>query len=195
MILRPGSAGVALAALSLLVVVAAPAYSTTVAALAFEDLVDDAARVFHGTCTDVRVERGATGRLQTRVTFSNRRALKGADDAQVEMVLPGGARDGQVLLIHGMPRFRPGEEVVLFATAPHARSGLSVPVGLAQGVYRVERTPSGEAIASRDTRGLHLVDLTGGRAQPVPGRREAIPLSDLLAQVEARVAALRPQRR
>lgn len=165
------------------------ARSTTVAQLEFGELVEGAERVFHGTCIDLRVEWSPDGRrLFTRATFANHEALKGEDDARAELVLPGGARDGKVLVIHGMPRFAPGDEVVLFATAAHPRSGVRVPVGLGQGVYRVYRFPDGRQLARRDTRGLQLARRGGER---VAGGVDAMSLPDLTGRIRAEVARRR----
>jgi hypothetical protein len=57
--------------------------------------------------------------------------------------------------IPGMPRFAPGDEVVIFLEAL-PRGGFAI-TGLAQGVFRVE--PSGGL--TRDLRGLGLVDRSG----------------------------------
>jgi len=186
-------AGLTTLALAALLILASPARSTTVEQLSFERLVERAAVVFHGACTDVRAEWDGTGRrIQTRVTFAPAAVLKGQAGERLELVLPGGQRDGLTQVVHGMPRFAVGEEVVVLATAPHRRSGVAIPVGLGQGVYRVDRPAGGAPVARRDTRGLHLVDLEAGQA--VPGAREALPLGDLLERVRAEVARQRAQR-
>lgn len=192
---RPIARRVAPALVTLATALLAPtvARSTTVEQLPFDRLVAQAETAFHGTCVDVRAEWDATGRrIRTRVTFAPQDTLKGPNAERFELVLPGGQRDGLTQVVHGMPRFAVGDEVVLLATAPHRRSGVRVPVGLAQGVYRVERHPGEPPIARRDTRGLHLVDLDARRA--VPGKHEAIPLEDLLEQVRGEVARQRRAR-
>ncbi|MCO5169303.1 MAG: hypothetical protein M9894_23410 [Planctomycetes bacterium] len=182
-------------ALGLLLLLAAlwplgEARSTTVEALEPEDLVARAEAIVWGDVVSVRAdwdERRA--RIYTHVEVAPRETLKGQPAPTVTLKLPGGEVDGVVSVFHGMPRFRLGEEVVLHVTSPHARTGVRLPVGLGQGVHRVLRPGHGPAVATRDTRELHLVrpGVAGGQ----PGGRDARPLDDLLQTIRAEVARQR----
>ena len=175
---------------------ASPGESTSVKALSEEDLVQDARTIFWGECVEVRSEWTADRRrIVTRVTFDLRETLK-SDATQpmqpggptIDLVIPGGALDGVTYVVHGMPRFAPGEEVLVYASASHPSSGVRVPVGLAQGIYRVKRK-DGVATARRDTREAHLVGPEG----VVPGHLQELPLEALLARIRAQVRkAARP---
>ena len=182
----------ALALLAVLLL-ASPGESTSVKALSEADLVQDARTIFWGECVEARSEWTADRRrVVTRVTFDVREIFK--SDATppggptIDLVIPGGALDGVTYVVHGMPRFAPGEEVLVYASASHPSSGVRVPVGLAQGIYRVKRK-DGVATARRDTREAHLVGPDG----VVPGHLRELPLEALLARIRAQVRkAARP---
>ncbi|MBX3465770.1 MAG: hypothetical protein KF878_02595 [Planctomycetes bacterium] len=163
------------------------ARSTTVEALEPEDLVARAEAIVWGDVVAVRADWDERRtRIYTHVEVAPRETLKGGPAPTVALKLPGGEVDGVVSVVHGVPRFRPGEEVVLHVTAAHARSGVRVPVGLGQGLHRVVRPGHGPAIATRDTRDLHLA--RPGVAGVQPGARDARPLDDLLQAIRGEVA-------
>jgi hypothetical protein len=76
--------------------------------------------------------------------------------------LPGGILpDGTGLVLPGMPRLAEGEEVVLFLSETSS-AGLRVPVGLAQGKFRVVRDARGARTLERDGADLTLLDRASG---------------------------------
>jgi hypothetical protein len=99
------------------------------------------------------------------------------------MRLHGGAGgDGIALTVPGMPRFKVGEEVVLFLEkSAHGH----LPCGLEQGVWRVARGSGGAATASQDTAGVQLMRRdTAGRLVPVKGHpSQVMPLEALLRAI------------
>jgi hypothetical protein len=157
---------------------AAPA--STVEPLTLDGLVRNAERVVHGDVASVRVELGRDRRPLTIVEIAPRETLKGAQGMLV-LRLPGGEVNGVAMIVHGMPAFRRGEEVVVAATAPHERSGVRVPVGLALGKWSVGR----DGIARREV-GAIDVARERGRAGPQPRAQE--PLDELLRELRAAVA-------
>jgi hypothetical protein len=161
------------------------ARSTTVEAISEEELVTRAEAIVWGDVVQVRAAWEGR-RIYTQVEVAPRETLKGQPAATVTLKLPGGEVDGVASVIHGMPRFRMGEEVVVHATAAHARSGVRVPVGLGQGVHHVLRPAHGQPTATRDTRDLHLV--MPGVAGAQAGAREEVALDDLLGRIRAEVA-------
>lgn len=176
------------AALAISLWPAIEARPTTVEALDPEELVARAEAIVWGDVVRVQVEREGR-RIFTHVEVAPRETLKGQAAPTVSLKLPGGVLDGVAMVFHGMPRFEAGEEVVLHATPAHPRSGVRVPVGLGQGVHRVLRPAHGRALATRDTRELHMVMPGGAGARA--GAREEVPLDDLLATIRAEVARQR----
>ena len=145
-----------------------------------EEMTDRAATIFSGRCTDVRVVPDATlGTEVTLVTFEVDRAVKGELGPTHRIrVLGSGERSG----IAGMPRFEPGEEVVLFLYG-ESRLGLSSPVGLGQGKFVVGADKQGRRLALRELGGEMLFDgvAPGLRATE---REEALDPDALLDLVE-----------
>ncbi len=178
-----------LAAAALVVAVPArPAYSTSVEPLSAEELVDHAQTIVWGDCISVRTEwnRERT-KILTRVQLASREVLKGDRAPTVELLLPGGELDGMAYVIHGMPRFREGQEAVVHVTAPHATSGIRLPVGLGQGVHTVERTGA-QPVVRRDLRDLNFV--VRGQPGGLQGGVDEEPLEDMLVRVRGLVTEL-----
>jgi hypothetical protein len=158
-----------------------------------------AERIFAGRCVDAQVTRDASlGFDVTTLTFEVTRAVKGGQGDRVTVkVLGRGAG------IVGMPRFRPGEEVVLFLYGESAL-GLSSPVGLGQGKFSVFEDKLGRrrAVNSHGNKTLfrELSPRARGRLGPAASRwkgRQSIPPDELLDLVESLVlpAAGEVQRR
>jgi len=175
-----------LTAVALVLLVPRPGVATSVEALDEAELVDRAACIFWGDCVSTRAEwNAARTQIFTTVTFAPREVLKGEATALVELKVPGGELDGKAYVVHGMPRFRPGEEVVLYASARHQRSGVAVPVGLGQGYYVVDRSGDGLPRARRDTSDLRLLER--GDATGRTGRVEEVGLHPLLERIRTEV--------
>jgi hypothetical protein len=114
-----------------------------------EEMTERAATIFSGRC----IESSAAvdpdlGRVVTLATFEVDRAVKGEVGATVTIKLLGGSPEGAAAgnSIAGLPRFRPGEEVVLFLYG-ESRLGLSSPVGLGQGKFTVFEDKQGGKVA------------------------------------------------
>jgi hypothetical protein len=129
------------------------------------------------------------GRIVTEVRLTRLETWSGADLQTLRVLLPGGEIDGIAQHVEGVPAFRPGEELVLFLAArgsagagPGAAHDL---VGLSEGVWRVQRTESGEVLARPEPLdGIRLVEAPGTRSSEA-----RVPLS--LAALRARVEAAR----
>jgi hypothetical protein len=126
------------------------------------------------------------GRIVTVVQLSRLETWSGPDIPALRVLLPGGEVDGLAQHLEGVPALLPGEELVLFlrarSSAPGATHDL---VGLAEGLWRVERTGSGEPIVRPEPLdGVQLVNPPGTRSGEA-----RLPLS--LATLRARVEAAR----
>jgi hypothetical protein len=88
---------------------------------------------------DVASGRDVSGLPATWVTLDVGRPLKGARAGRLTFKQFGSAEplpDGALAAVAGVPRYRVGEEVVVFLRGDSSR-GFTSPVGLGQGVYRV----------------------------------------------------------
>ncbi len=135
-IARALSAALAIAALS-----AAPRAASVVAPN-FEALVTRARTVFVGETIDVSsrwVSTGSGRSIVTVVTFKVLRTLKGELGAQTQLEFLGGTVGEYRLEVPGMPRFRVGDEDVLFVD--DRGSPASPVVGFMHGRFRVLEEP------------------------------------------------------
>ena len=123
--------------------------ATTLVRYDLQGLTRNAACVFVGTCRESHAEL-IGGQPYTCLTFEVGEAVKGQVGTTLEVCLPGGEYQGRRLQLAGMPRFAPGEEVVLFLTEPD-RLGHPWPVGLGQGKFRVQRDAAAKPRVIQDT--------------------------------------------
>jgi hypothetical protein len=126
---------------AMVVAAAPPLPATTIRRMPLARVARDAARIVHATVVDVRSGRDASGLPATWVTLDVARSLKGRAARRLTIKQYGAATplaDGTLARVAGLPRWEPGEEVVLFLRA-ESRLGFTSPVGLEQGRYRVGR--------------------------------------------------------
>lgn len=169
------------------------AEATSVKRLDQAGLVRHARTIFHGDVVSIRTEwNKARTCIFTVVTFAPREVLKGTRQALVTLKLPGGAKDGKATIVRGVPRFKVGQEVVVFASGRHKKSGVCYPVGLGQGLYRIDRRGRTGPRVRRDTRALRIVELRKGKKPKVTrGKLEVGKLDPLLEAIRAEVAKQR----
>lgn len=111
------------------------ARATTVLPLDLQGLVAGAQSIVHVRCTANVVQPDPTVGVATVTTFVVLDRAKGAADRTLQLRQPGGELDGVAVDFH-VPKFRVGEEYVLFVPAA-SRLGFASPVALAQGVFGV----------------------------------------------------------
>lgn len=189
-----------LAAVLPLVLAGPSAQATTMLKVGVPDLTRTSEWIVRAQVKAVRdVDLRAQGRsLFTDVDLQVLDVYRGAGvPATYALRLPGGqGRDGVTMMVPGMPRFRPGDEVVLFLE----KTSLGhIPCGLTQGVWRVLHTPSGLWVRQARTT-AHVLQRTpkgapgAGRLQPVAPKLlgDVRPLDDLLAEIYANIPAASP---
>ncbi len=121
-----------------------------------------------GTILSGRVEEVVEARIGSlpvhRVTFALEEAVRvepgrrSADGRTVTLTFLGGQTgSGFPLRVSGMPRFRPGERLVLLAY-PSSDLGLTAPVGLSQGRLAVSQGPAGLALATAGAPSRRLLE-------------------------------------
>ena len=131
----------------------------------------------------------STSIVRARVTGSNE-VLRGGDvftlykfetlevlksgPATREVAVPGGVAGGIRQVVAGAPTLRAGREYILFLWT--SRSGLTQVMGMSQGLFRVERTPSGDRQASRVAAGEQMLDASGRAARD---ETLSMPLTEL----------------
>jgi hypothetical protein len=132
----------ALAAAIMITVTAAVPRATSVVAPTFDEMVARAQVVFVGETLDVRsrwVSTSSGQAIVTVVTFKVIRTLKGELGGQTQLEFLGGTAGGYRMEVVGMPRFRVGDEDVLFVD--ERGQPVSPVVGFMHGRFRVLEDP------------------------------------------------------
>ena len=173
--MKPPSPLAKFTALLLLAACAAtPLPATTLARLSLDQLARAADTVARVRCmdTDSFLEGGT---VWTRTRFSVIETLKGDPPSQIAVRLPGGRAGHIFVAIEAAPRFRPGEEGVLFLE--------KIPTGdysvtaWALGTFRIRRNArTGEESVTQDSSALAVFD-TATRRFLIEGIRE-LPLGE-----------------
>ncbi len=165
----------ALAALGALLA-AGRAAAATFAATSVEEVARTSDAVVRG-----RVERTAAratrdGRIVTEVEIAVREAWKGAPDATVRVVVPGGRLPGLAMRVDAAPTFEEGDDVVVFLSRGARAWYVN---GLALGKFRVDGADARPELAG---------SVVVPRAAPLPaGERQvgAMPVAELERRVRA----------
>ena len=164
-----------------------PALATLTTRLSIEELAERSERIVQGRC--IRTWSSWDAERQFIWTHSEilvSSALKGGRTAAVVVSEPGGAVDGVEMTVEGMPRYQPGEELVLFLYRTPV--GLVRSRGLAQGRFQVASDPAGSRIVRQNLQGAVVVDSSG--AASFAGRRllDGMPLEAFLSTVRGILA-------
>ena len=138
-----------LTSIAAVIVAATSVSATTVVPPTFEQLVDQAQVIFHGTVTKVNsqwIGEGAQRRIETFVTFDVKEALKGKAGKSYTIRTFGGTVDGETMMIGDAPTFEVGDDQILFV---ENNGSQVVPlVGLMHGQFRVRKDESGREMVT-----------------------------------------------
>lgn len=137
-------------AAALIVASSSPAVATMAARMSRQQIVRSAARIMHGTVVEVRSGRDESGAPATWTTLDVAHGVKGTAPGRVTIKQIGVTEalpDGAFLQIAGLPRYRVGEELVLFLRG-ESSAGFTSPVGFGQGVFHVARSAGRARVVS-----------------------------------------------
>jgi hypothetical protein len=166
---------------SLVLAMAGAASGTTLARMTLAEMAQAAPVIVRARCLTNSV-RWDAGEIWTFTPFEVEEVWKGAAPARIVVRLLGGRAGNITSSVSGVPRFRAGEDVVLFLE-PAARGDFSV-VSWEQGTFRIRRGPAaGRLIATQDTASFATFDPSTRRFEATGVRN--LPLENLRAQVDA----------
>jgi len=176
--------------------VARPVVAMTVLPLDLPALTAGAGTIFVGRVTHVDPGVDERGIAAVWTTFAVEQTLKGAAGPTLTLKQLGAPLGAGAFPT--VPRFAPGESVMLFVHAPSAL-GFASPVGLGQGAFRI-RDHAGRRVVTNDVANRNLdADTRGaasarGRDLPLPGAADRpspddLPLDTLVTRVRALVNA------
>ncbi len=144
-----------------LVLVPVTADATIFRAMKFDDKVDHAASIIVGRCVRQQSQwDGARKRILTYSTFRVEKTLKGLPAQEITIVTPGGRVENTAQEVIGVPKFREGDEHVVFVR--NSQAGPTV-LYLEQGAYRVMKE-NGERMVKPLVSTAVLVDAQRGVA-------------------------------
>jgi hypothetical protein len=135
---------------------AGKARATTIERMSLEKMSRTAKVIVRARCTGNSTSEDA-GEIWTFTNFAVEQVWRGTAPNQITVRLLGGRRGNLTSSVSGVPRFRAGEEVVLFLE-PTARGDFSV-VSWEQGTFRIRRDPAtGRESATQDTASFATFD-------------------------------------
>ena len=145
------------------------AEATIARAVKFEDKVENAASIVVGKVVAQQSRWDATRQwILTYSTIQVEKTLKGEPAQQITIVTPGGTVDTVAQEVIGVPKFRQGDEHVVFVR--NTQSGPTV-LYLEQGDYRVVKSDRGDRMVTPGVTSAVLVDTGRGTAvSPEPAR-------------------------
>ena len=119
--------------------------------------------------------------IYTKTRFQVLERWKGPEGATVDVTEPGGASGQMSQNFPGVPRFSPGQELLLFLwTGPSGRTQV---IGLSQGVFEVTRSAAtGEVEVSRQPSGERMV--APGTGAPVEEEAITMPLPKMVWRIQ-----------
>ena len=187
----------AIAAAFLAVFGAREASATVMLDQSLEQLAGLSVSVLHGEVIGMDVETdGRTIRTVNRIRVFETVAGE-AQPAVVDVVTPGGRLPSgerlengtNVMRAEGVPQFRVGEEIVVFAE--RRLDGRLTPTAWEQGTLRVRRDPKGAAIVVRDLRGVVRMERTETGLKPVAADDvSGLALDDVLHRIRVMPTAI-----
>jgi hypothetical protein len=125
------------------------AKGTTFARLSISQMSQAAGAIVRAQCVANTVVE-VSGEIWTLTTIDVRETWRGAVPARITVRLLGGTTRNLTSHVAGIPRFRPGEQVILFLAG--TKHGDFSVVSWQQGTFRIQRDRgTGEEIASQDT--------------------------------------------
>lgn len=171
-----------LAVLVLLALPGAPRLrATTLARMDVEELTRSATLVGRARCVS-NVSRWVDDLLWTLTTLEMTEIWKGQAPRTITVRLIGGRAGGRRILVEGVPRFLPGEELVVFLE-PSGKDDWTV-TSWAQGTFRISHVATGRTqVVTQDTAGLALFDPMTRQFRS--GGLKNMPLEDLRRRVLA----------
>lgn len=155
-----------------------PAEATTLQQLSLGEMAQKATAIVRAKVTgSVEVLRGTdvftVYQLETLETVKAPNGIKPADVA-----VPGGVAGGLRQVVNGAPVLHAGQEYVLFLWT--SRSGLTQLMGMSQGLFTVERTTTGDVLATRAAAGEQILD---GAGRAVRDETLSMPWAELKSKV------------
>jgi hypothetical protein len=169
----------------LLLAMGGAAAGTTLARMSVAQMAQTAQVIVRARCLGGSTAWDA-GEIWTLTSFEVEEVWRGSPPARITVRLLGGRVGNLTSSVSGVPRFRPGEEVILFLERT-PRGDFSV-VSWEQGTFRISREVStGQESVTQDTASFATFDPATRRFAATGARN--FPLETFRARVEAALRA------
>jgi hypothetical protein len=166
---------------ALLLVMGGAAAGTTLARMSLAEMAQAAPVIVRARCL-ANSAGWEAGEIWTLTSFEVEEVWRGSAPARITVRLLGGRAGNLTSSVSGVPRFRAGEDVVLFLE-PTARGDFSV-VSWEQGTFRIRREiAAGRESVTQDTASFATFDPATRRFEATGIR--GLPLDIFHAQVDA----------
>ena len=176
----------ALALVAISFAATAPVLATTLKRMSLPDLSRAAHTIVRARCV-ANSTRWDTGEIWTFTTFDVEEIWKGSAPAQITVRLLGGKSGNLTSTVSGVPRFAPGEELVLFLERTTAQD-FSI-VSWVQGTFRIGRDrTTDEEIVTQDTAAFAVFDPASQRFETTGVRKMPVGAFHSLVVASARAA-------
>jgi len=160
-----------------------PASGTTLMRMSLAQISQAAQVIVRARCIG-NSTRWDAGEIWTFTSFDIEETWSGSAPAQISVRLLGGRVGKITSAVSGVPRFSPGEEVVLFLENT-ARGDFSI-VSWEQGTFRIRRDlRTGEEVAVQDTASFPVFDPATRSFETIGVRN--LPMAALRSRVDAAV--------
>ncbi len=161
------------------------AQAATLEYLSMDDMISRSTAIVRGRVTSSNARLHGP-LVYTHYTIQVSEWLKGAEAAQLDIVVPGGIAGGLRQSFPGAQELAAGGDYLLFLWT--GKSGLTHVIGLSQGVLGVTKDAGGEVIASRPASAEAMLDGKSGRLIADQ------PVRMLLRDLRARITAFSPKK-
>ena len=178
-----------LSALAIFLAAALSASATTFAKLSLEQLVNAAPLIVRARCQG-NIVVTQQGEIRTITSFEVRETWKGSAPQVIRVRLLGGRTAQLTSHVEGVPRFRPGEEVVLFLE-PRRDGSYSV-TSWVQGTFRIHKAgPGAQLVVTEDTAAFARATLarSASAQEAASGPVQSMPLAEFRRRVQVAPAS------
>jgi hypothetical protein len=158
--------------------------ATTLARLSLDQLAAGSDAVARGRCAGAE-SRWENGSIWTVATLEVVETMKGNLPREIAVRLPGGRVGHLIATVDGVPKFKLGDEAVVFLERSPA-GGFTV-AGWVEGTFRISRDPrTGSESVTQDSSAFAVFDTTT-RAFRAEGIWR-MPIAEFRARIDAAVA-------
>jgi len=166
-----------------LLVAAASAWATTLVQLSTDQMIRQSTAIVRAKV--VGSSSGFVGRdIYTYYQLQVTENLKSSGPSQLQIAVQGGVAGGLRQMVPGAPSLATGQEYVFFLWT--SRSGMTLVIGLSQGLFTVTQDASGNAVLVRPAAVSLMLNSSG---QPVSDQPVTIALSALRSEIQSVLGA------